>query len=151
MDIFIIVHWTKTLQMEKGKVKIASHTVQEKHSTTKTLAATQSFFLDAADENELSHCKNALSKTNHCCSNRNGELVDLIKVSNNDLRADNANAKVTSAQVSPLLIGKVRFGELGSTHVRRVVEELRLKNVAADVKIGVRKLTEIAKDNEHPQ
>ena len=95
------------------------------------------------DENELNHFENSLSKTNHYHHNRNNELIDLIKVSNNNPRADNANTKVTGVQISLLVVGKVQLGKLGSAHVHHMVEEIRLRNAAADVKIGVSELTEI--------
>ena len=117
----------------------------------KTLTTMQSFFPDARDENELNCCRNMLSKTNHHHHNCNNELIDLIKVSNNNPRPDNANTKVAGVQISPLLVGEVKFGKLGSIQVHHVVEELRLRNASADVKIGMRKLTEILKENEHPQ
>ena len=75
----------------------------------------------------------------------------MIQDSNNDPRAGNASATVTGAQVSPILASKAQLGKLGSAHAHHVVEELRLRNVAADVKIDMRKLTEIVKENEHPQ
>ena len=86
------------------------------------LATTCSFFLDTMDENDLNDCKNALSKTNHRRHNRNNELAALIKVSNDNPRAEDSNVKVTGAQASPLLVGKVQFGKLGSTRVHRMVE-----------------------------
>ena len=92
-----------------------------------------------------------LSKTNHCQHNCANELIDLIKVSNDTPRADNSNMKATGVQMSPLLIGKAQFGKLGAICVNHMVYELRLRNIAADKKIGMRKLTEVLKENGHPQ
>ena len=99
------------------------------------LTTTSSFFPDNVDENELKFCKNVLSKTNHHQHNRTNELINLIKVSNDAPRVDDANMKVTGVQMSPFLIGKVQFGKLGAMHVSHMVHELRLRNIAADKKM----------------
>ena len=74
-----------------------------------------------------------------------------MKTGNQNPRADTAAIRITGAQIAPLLIGKMQFGKLGSIHVPLVTQELSLRNIAAQPKDGIRKLSEVLKENEHPQ
>lgn len=114
------------------------------------LQSIQTFFPDNIDPIEIKYCQTVLSKANHYQSLRNNELVDLVKTSQINPRPDNANIKITGVQIAPLLTGKIQFGKLGSIHVHHMTNELRLRNVSGDPKLGIRKLTELLKENEHP-
>ena len=100
------------------------------------------FFPTDAGKVEINHCRSLLSKDDHFKIDHDDELVSLATISQSMSRPDNANVKVTSITMSSLLVGKVQFGKLGTTHIPHVIQGLGIRNAATIAKTSMHKLTE---------
>ena len=58
--------------------------------------------------------------------------------------------KLTSAKMSPLLASEMQFEKLLTLHARDAINELDVRNIAANPKDGMLKLLALIKENEHP-